>query len=247
VFRITGGEPTMSKDVWKVLDYIYENAQPELSIAINSNLGTDPRLIERLIEAVRKLEGKVKQIEIYTSCESIGDQAEYVRDGIDYGYWYSNVQRVLNETNSNVAIMTTINMLSLPRFCKFIEDIMELRIEFNKDLAHNRVPLSINYLRFPPHLQCTLLSPVTRISYASDIENLAESWLKYSSPDKFARIYLEEFDQIQRFCEYLRMTPTATKYRADFVKFIKEYDGRRDKNFSETFVEFAHLLEDWNE
>lgn len=247
VFRITGGEPTMSKDVWKVLDYIYENAQPELSIAINSNLGTDPRLIERLIEAVRKLEGKVKQIEIYTSCESIGAQAEYVRDGIDYGYWYSNVQRVLNETNANVAIMTTINMLSLPRFCKFIEDIMELRIEFNKDLAHNRVPLSINYLRFPPHLQCTLLSPVTRVSYASDIENLAESWLKYSSPDKFARIYLEEFDQIQRFCEYLRMTPTATKYRADFVKFIKEYDGRRGKNFSETFIEFAHLLEDWNE
>ena len=78
----------MSKDVWKVLDYIYENAQPELSIAINSNLGTDPRLIERLIEAVRKLEGKVKQIEVYTSCESIGQQAEYVRDGIDYGYWY---------------------------------------------------------------------------------------------------------------------------------------------------------------
>ena len=247
VFRITGGEPTMSKDVWKVLDYIYENAQPELSIAINSNLGTDPRLIERLIEAVRKLEGKVKQIEVYTSCESIGQQAEYVRDGIDYGYWYSNVQRVLNETNSNVAIMTTINMLSLPRFCKFIEDIMELRIEFNKDLAHNRVPLSINYLRFPPHLQCTLLSPVTRISYASDIENLAESWLKYSSPDKFARIYLEEFDQIQRFCEYLRTTPSAEKYRADFVKFVNEYDGRRDKNFSETFVQFAHLLEDWNE
>ena len=57
-----------------------------------------------------------------------------MRDGIDYGYWYSNVQRVLSETNSNVAIMTTINMLSLPRFCKFIEDIMELRIEFNKDL-----------------------------------------------------------------------------------------------------------------
>lgn len=246
VFRITGGEPTMSKDVWKVLDYIYENAQPELSIAINSNLGTDPRLIQKLIDAVNKLEGKVKQIEIYTSCESIGEQAEYVRDGIDYGYWYTNVQRVLNETNANVAIMTTINMLSLPRFCKFIEDIMELRIEFNKDLAHNRVPLSINYLRFPPHLQCTLLDPVTRISYASDIENLAESWLKYSSPDKFARIYLEEFDQIQRFCEYLRMTPTATKYRADFVKFIKEYDDRRDKNFSKTFVEFAHLLEDWN-
>ena len=247
VFRVTGGEPTMSKDVWKVLDYIYENAQPDLSIAINSNLGTDIKLIDRLIEKINKLKGKVKQIEIYTSAEAVGKHAEYIRDGMDYGYWMNNVKRVLSETDCNVAIMTTLNMLSLPSFCNFIEDVMELRIEFNKDLAHNRVPLSINYLRFPPHLQCTLLDPVTRVSYASDIENLAESWLKYSSPDKFARIYLEEFDQIQRFCEYLRTTPSAEKYRADFVKFVNEYDGRRDKNFSETFVQFAHLLEDWNE
>ena len=247
VFRITGGEPTMSKDVWKVLDYIYENAQPELSIAINSNLGTDPRLIQRLIDSVNKVKDKVKQIEIYTSCEATGSQAEYARDGLDYGYWYANVQRVLNETDANVAIMTTLNILSLPTFCRFIEDIMKLRVEFNRDLAHNRIPLSVNYLRFPPHLQCTLLDKTTRISYAGDIENLAESWLKYYSPDKFARIYLEEFDQIQRFCEYLRMDQTADKYRGDFVKYIKEYDKRREKDFRNVFPQYAHLLEDWNE
>ena len=192
-----------------------------MSIAINSNLGTDIKLIDRLIEKINKLKGKVKQIEIYTSAEDVGKHAEYIRDGMDYGYWMNNVKRVLSETDCNVAIMTTLNMLSLPSFCNFIEDVMELRIEFNKDLAHNRVPLSINYLRFPPHLQCTLLDLVTRVSYASDIENLAESWLKYSSPDKFARIYLEEFDQIQRFCEYLRTTPSAEKIQSRLCKICK--------------------------
>ena len=122
---------------------------------------------------------------------------------------------------------------------------MKLRVEFNRDLAHNRIPLSVNYLRFPPHLQCTLLDPITRVSYAGDIENLAESWLKYYSPDKFARIYLEEFDQIQRFCEYLRTAKTEDKYRGDFVKYINEYDRRRQKDFSNTFPQYAHLLEDW--
>ena len=111
VFRITGGEPTMSKDVWKVIDYIYDNAQPELSIAINSNLGTDPRLIQRLVDACNKLKDKVKQIEIYTSAEAIGEQAEYIRDGMDYDYWRSNVEKVLTETDANVAIMTTLNIL----------------------------------------------------------------------------------------------------------------------------------------
>jgi|TARA_B110000908_G_scaffold167511_1_gene220589 pyruvate-formate lyase-activating enzyme len=247
VFRVTGGEPTMSKDVWKVLDYIYENAQPELSIAINSNLGTDPRLIQRLIDACNKLEGKVKQIEIYTSCEAIGEQAEYIRDGLDYNYWMANCERVLSETNANVAIMTTLNILSMTTFNDFIEDIMKLRITYNKDLANNRIPLSVNYLRFPPHLQCTLLDIDTRISYANQYELTAKSWLKYDSPDKFARIYLEEYDQIQRFCEYLRGEDnTAKKYRADFVNYIKAYDIRRSKNFSETFPEYTHLLEEWN-
>ena len=170
VFRITGGEPTMSKDVWKVIDYIYDNAQPELSIAINSNLGTDPRLIQRLVDACNKLKDKVKQIEIYTSAEAIGEQAEYIRDGMDYDYWRSNVEKVLTETDANVAIMTTLNILSMTTFENFIEDIMQLRIKYNKDLANNRIPLSINYLRFPPHLQCTLLDRNTRISYASDYE-----------------------------------------------------------------------------
>ena len=32
----------------------------------------------------------------------------------------------------------------------------------------------------------------------------------------------------------------------DFVNYIKAYDVRRDKNFSDTFPEFAKLLEDWN-
>ena len=200
-----------------------------------------------MIDACNKLEGKVKQIEIYTSCEAIGEQAEYIRDGLDYNYWMANCERVLSETNANVAIMTTLNILSMTTFNDFIEDIMKLRITYNKDLANNRIPLSVNYLRFPPHLQCTLLDIDTRISYANQYELTAKSWLKYDSPDKFARIYLEEYDQIQRFCEYLRGEDnTAKKYRADFVNYIKAYDIRRSKNFSETFPEYTHLLEEWN-
>ena len=38
-FRITGGEPLLSKDTWKILDYIINEPDPnkELSLSINSN------------------------------------------------------------------------------------------------------------------------------------------------------------------------------------------------------------------
>ncbi len=201
VFRVTGGEPTMSKDVWRTLDYIMENPQPQLQLAINTNLGTHTKLIDKLIDYINKLEDKVERIDVYTSVESVGQDANYVRDGLDYDYWYMNVKHVLSRTNSLVAIMTTLNMLSLPTFNNFIDDIMDLRILFNKGLENNRIPISLNYLRWPPHLQATLLDKETRVDYVNKILPHGEQWLKYYSPDKYARLYLEEWDQLKRWCD----------------------------------------------
>ena len=182
-FRVTGGEPTMSKDVWRTFDYIIENPQPQMQLAINTNLGTDSKLIDKLIRYINKLQDKVERVDVYTSVESTGTQAEYARDGLDYDYWYHNVTRVLAETESLVAIMTTINILSLPTFTDYVEDIMKLRVKFNKGLENNRIPMSINYLRWPPHLQSTLLDGEVREEMSVNILKTCEKWLKYYSPD----------------------------------------------------------------
>lgn len=245
VLRITGGEPTMSKDTWKLLDFIIHNPQPDLDIAINTNLCVPDKLIDKLIENINLLKGKVKRIEIYTSLESTDTQAEYVRDGLNYDGWKNNLHKLLTLTDVNVAIMTTINILSLPSFIEFIELIMQYRIKYNYGFEHNRIPISINIMRWPPHLQCTLLDKEIRVQYADAIESTCKGWLKYYSPDKYARIYLEEFDQIQRFCDYLRTSETNKEHRQDFVKFVTEYDLRRSKNFKDTFTEYKHLLDVW--
>ena len=246
VLRITGGEPTMSKDTWKLLDYLIENPQKDLDVAINTNLCVTDTLIEHLIAKVNILHKKGIKVDIYTSLESIGKQAEYARDGLDYTKFIMNVRRVLENTESNVSIMTTLNILSVDSFVDFIKVVMQFRVDFNHDFAYNRIPLSVNYLRWPPHLQCTLLDKDVRIRIADRIEKECEKWLKYYSPEKYARIYLEEWDQIKRFCDYLRHTEPAVEHRQDFVRYIYAYDERRNKNFAETFPQFKTLLEEWN-
>jgi len=246
VLRITGGEPTMSKDTWKLLDYLIENPRKGLDVAINTNACVEEKLINRLIEKINALEKVGVKVDVYTSLESTGEQAEYARDGLNYLYWIKTVGKILNETNANVAIMTTINILSLPTFVDFIMTVMEFRVEFNKSFEVNRIPLSINIMRWPPHLQCSLLDKEDREKFATTIEELCKSWLKYYSKEKYARIYLEEFDQIQRFCEYLRTEETATEHRQDFVRYIQAYDRRRGKDFSDVFLRYEHLLEEWN-
>lgn len=245
VLRVTGGEPTMSKDMWKLLDYLIENPA-QIDFAINTNLCVPDELIDKLIEKINQLNSVGIKVDVYTSLESTSAQAEYSRDGLDYSKWISNVKKVLDQTESKVSIMTTVNILSLPTFVNFIELVMELRKDYNKDFAVNRVPMSINYLRWPLHLQCTLLDQDTRVSYANDIEHTSQEWLKYYRKEKYARIYLEEWDQIKRFCDYLRTSNTATDLRRDFVAFINEYDKRRNKEFDKVFPEYKNILKDWN-
>lgn len=246
VFRITGGEPLLSKDVWKVLEYIKNNPQPELELAVNTNLCVDDKLIDKFIETVNSLKGLVKRVDIYTSLESTGEQAEYSRYGLNYQQWSDNITRVLTKTESTVSVMTTINLLSLPTMVDFMEHIMKLRREFNFDFAYNRIPVSINYLRWPPHLSVKVLTKEIREKYSHYILEKCEGWLKYSTSDKFARLYLEEWDQIKRFCDYLVADDTEVELHDDFVKFINEYDKRRGTDFVKTFPEYNEFWKELN-
>lgn len=246
VFRITGGEPLLSKDTWKVFEYIKNNPQPQLELAINTNLCVDSKLIDRFIEQINLINPLVKKIDVYTSLESTGEQAEYSRYGLDYSTWNINVRRVLLETASSVAIMTTVNILSMTTFTDFIQLVMQLRADFNHSCEYNRVPITINYLRWPKQLSVKILPQHMREQYARDILSQSESWLKYYRKHEFARLYLEEWDQIQRFCDYLIQDENVEAQRFEFVKYINEYDRRRETDFSKTFPEYKQFLRDWH-
>jgi hypothetical protein len=242
VFRITGGEPLMSKDTWKVIDYIIEQKPPSMQIAINSNLCVDSKLINKLIEKINELSNLGHTVQIFTSIESTGNKAEYSRYGMDYDLWCKNLDRVLTETSVTVGIMTTINVLSISDFNNFIDLIMEYRVKYNNDFAYNRIPLSINYLKWPPYLSVSILPVEYKLKISAEILEHCEQWLKYYRKEKFARIYLEEWDQIKRLCDYIVSSTCDEISKDDFYKFIDEYDQRRNTSFREVFPEYTGII-----
>src|SRR6056300_1618965 len=100
-FRITGGEPLLSKDTFKVLEYIQENWEqnPNLSLAINTNLSVPDKLIDKLLEIAQDLtsNNKVRELIIFTSVEATGSQAEYSRFGLKYEKFWNNIERILKD------------------------------------------------------------------------------------------------------------------------------------------------------
>jgi organic radical activating enzyme len=244
VFRITGGEPLMAKDTFKVLDYIIENPNPNLELNINSNLCVPDKLLNELIEKVNRInsEGLIKEFKLYTSCEAKGAKAEYIRNGLDYNKWYDNCHRILSEIHdSKLTNMATYNALSVTSYKEFMEDFLQLRMEYNTG-AERRNPVSfdVSYLRWPWHQSIFILDK----SYLSQVEDQVTYMYKnkehaYWPPLCGRGFYEHEINRLERIYHVFRDERQTynPQHRKDFVTFVDEHDRRRGTNFVQTFPE----------
>lgn len=234
--RVTGGEPSASFNFWKFADIVKQTPNKNLVMAVNSNLGVDDKLIDKLVNLTHEVD--LKGFDIYTSNEAIGAQAEYIRDGLDYKVWRRNLVRMIEEANCRqVIIMMTINSLCLTTITEFLDDMLTLKAKY----GWNKPIVDLNILRWP-----AFMSPV-------------------SIPDRFKKIFHaklfswfedhkdsdllgdNEKAQIQRLIDYIEVVDKGhvttedelDKHYHDFKSFYEQYDKRRGKNFEETFPELA--------
>ena len=232
--RITGGEPLMSAETWKLIEWFKTNkGRSKTRLAINSNLGTDVD-IDRLLEAIDGVE-----VDLYTSNESINLQAEYIRDGLDYKLWKSNLIRVATEGNlKGLHVMMTINSLCLFSITDFLTEIYDLKEHFGT----RHLTVSVNLLRFPS-FQSPLALPDHIKNHCR--ENL-EMW--YNSVKDKPLWHEFEKASIERLIDYLvtvdaphRRTSNRITLWRDFKTFYSQYDIRRGKSISV----FPKILTDW--
>ena len=236
--RITGGEPLMSGETWKLIDWFGENkGRSQTKLAINSNLGMDSYRIDEFLHKVKDIE----HLEIYTSQESTAEQAEYIRDGLDYEQWLINVERLLDShVIKAVHCMATINALCLDT----LPDLLDQLLEFKRTYGRERVSFTLNILRFPSFQSALVLPDYIRSQY---VHNLTE-WLKLNESSPL--LHEHERNHIQRLIDYLDVVKTPhseafemPKLLNDFKQFYTQYDQRRQKSFVNTFL----TLSDWFE
>lgn len=132
-FRITGGEPLLSKHTMKVIDYLIANPQPNLEFAINSNANPPDELWKEFTNKINYVtENKcVKNFTLFTSAEGLGPQQEYARFGMDWAQFEQNIDYFLSNTRSTrVAFMSAFNIFSLPTFVEFLQYVLNLKKKY---------------------------------------------------------------------------------------------------------------------
>ncbi len=147
--RVTGGEPTMSQDFWKLMKWWETNKDCSVEFAVNSNLGQKDELLEELIKSTHSF----KTFHLYTSCEATGKQAEYIRYGLIWEKWLKNMYRVCEEGKlASLNVMMTINSLCLFSLTEFMDEVIKMKKKFGKNF-----PIcSFNILRFPSYWRWVL-------------------------------------------------------------------------------------------
>ena len=244
-FRMTGGEPMMDNNTYKVFQYIIDNPKEDLHLNVTSNMcPPDGKLKNKYFDMVKKIciEEKVEHFMQFVSVDAWGKKAEYIRNGLEFNRMWDNVDEFLYRipVRNSVTFIITYNNLSVTSLDKLLEGILELRKRHSK--TYQRVWFDIPLLRQPAWQQVTLLPESYQAIHQDNIEYMREN----SGEEKGLHIFKDfEIQKMLRNLIYWRKNANInTQNKKNFYAFFNEHDRRRLTNFETVFPE---MTEFWQE
>ena len=244
-FRMTGGEPMMDNNTYKVFQYIIDHPKEDLHLNVTSNMcPPDGKLKNKYFDMVKKIciEEKVEHFMQFVSVDSYGKQAEYIRNGLDYERMMGNVDEFLDRipVRNSITFIITYNNLSVTGLGALLEEIRQLRKKHSK--TYQRVWFDIPLLRQPAWQQVTLLPESYQAIHQDNIEYMREN----SGEEKGLHIFKDfEIQKMLRNLAYWRKNANAsTQNKKNFYAFFNEHDRRRLTNFETVFPEMSEF---WQE
>ena len=238
-FRMTGGEPLMDKNTYKVFDYVLALPNPELHLNVTSNFSVDPQLWNKYFDYVKKLcNANIEHFMQYVSLDSgIAEHAEYIRNGMNFARVQSRVNHFLTDipNRNSLTFIITMNNLSVLGLQQQLEWILKLRKQHSK--TYQRVWFDTPVLRTPSWQSLQVLPE----SYAQQLEQARDYMLENLATEANPLHGFKDYEvqRLERDIAWMRSAQSQdhSVARADFYRFFSEHDQRRETNFLKTFPE----------
>lgn len=242
ILRITGGEPTMHRSTWQILDDLNNDPLPSLELNINSNLGIKTELVTRMSDKVTGLldNKKIKSFKLFTSIDTWGNRAEYIRTGLDLNLWETNFETYMTRTESPISLMITFNVLSVTTFKTLLEKILELRAKYNN--GTNRIRFDTPYLKEPLQYDINILPKEEFMPFMHESLKYISDNVDDGDINKFSSL---EYERFRRVVDYMETTMYAeskiNQGQKDFYNWFNALDSRRETKFLSVFPEMTEF------
>jgi organic radical activating enzyme len=248
-FRMTGGEPLMDKNTYRVFDYVLALPNPELHIDVTSNFSVEEALWEKYLGYTQKLcATNIEHFMQYVSLDS-GDaaQAKYIRHGLDFWRVIRRTEEFLSKVQQRnsltfIITMSNLNILGLKKLLEHILDMRDMH-----STTYQRVWFDTPMLRTPTWQSLQILPGV----YSNRLQDIVD-WMSSNletaeRPFKGFKDY--EVQRLQRVVDWMKegrnLDPDyVIMQRADFYRFFNEHDKRRKTDFLNTFPAMREFWEE---
>ena len=237
-FRMTGGEPLLDRNTYRVFDYVLANPSAKLHLNVTSNFSVDEKSWQKYLAYVKQLcDGRIEHFMQYVSLDAWGAQAEYIRHGLDFDLLWDRVNQFLTQvpSYSSLTFIVTMNNLSVPSLENLFAGILGLRKTYSK--TYQRVWFDTPVLREPAWQSVQILPE----PYADKLEHLW-AWMvrQIETPEApFQGFKDYELSRLDRDIAWMRagQDKDHSAAKADFWRFFSEHDRRRGTDFLKTFPE----------
>lgn len=245
-FRLTGGEPLLIPDTFKLLTLIDEEPLPHLELSVNSNLGVPEKQFDKFMVLAKSIveNKKVKHFMMHTSLDTYGEQAEYIRHGLDFKRFESYVERYLTELpTSSISFTCTFNALSIVGFIPFLEWVISLRKRFAA--VGRQIYIDLPHLKYPAFMSCAVLSP----DYLDHMKKII-AFMEEREDNRFG-IKPAETLKMKRILDWMESKRPQNKkeeqelykHQRDFYSFFSEHDKRRGTDFNKVFPQMTEFYQ----
>jgi hypothetical protein len=232
-YNILGGEPTTQNDFYEFADYLIgmlnhttnkHSIRPEICITTNGN--TPAKYMDKFVDVLNKLSDKMS-IRIDFSNGSVGTRSEFVRTGLSWEIFETNVNRITSFAKGKdirIRFNCAHTALTVPTFIDFLKWAHELQHRHGV-----KISFSTNTVVQPSNLSPWNLTD----DFKSDVEKCIQ-YIRESAPEWITYI------------DYLETLKNGIgKYNINDLKTIPRWASqlkdRRGIDFLETFPE----LQNW--
>jgi len=207
---ITGGEPTLIEENYKILNKLVETDQAkDVVIMFNTNM-------TNLRDDFYELIVKFKRVEMCISIEGYGEMQEYLRFPANWSQIDKNIKRLATLPQHisifAVPVIQNVNLETITDFFKYIEHI-------NNDYGFYRIRLLPIMLDSPAHLDLEILPTDYKLKCLESIETYLSN-AKYFMQDEH---FVGRLNHLKTKCQ-------TEKYNARVLKQFKEFTEILDKN-----------------
>ena len=179
---------------------------------------------------------------LFFSLDAWGEQAEYIRRGLNFEAAIKNIGQFLEGTEkTSITIVSTFNVFSVVGLKVFLKGVLELRKKYSTD--RQKIWLDLPQLQSPEWMSIKILSSEYS-RYIQECIDFVEVNLETADTrfKGFKDFELEKLKTLHAAILKNEENNVVSRLRKDFLKFFKEQDKRQNQNHRKVFPEMEEFF-----